>query len=168
MKKKRLKTPPPRLPLKWLAIVPILEGLTPLVVGFALLVHPEQISVGTGASITFLFLSSLFLGLLGLAAGVGIWLGRPWGWWLATYYSLYLALRGLNGVLSSLAAGELGSVLSYGWRLIIGTALAAYLCTEGSLSYFGVIHRKKWTSLLILLAATIGTILAFVVLAALE
>lgn len=166
MKQKRTKRPPPPAQLKWLAIVPILEGLTPLAAGFALLMNPEQVSAGMGTSTAFLFLSSLFLGLLGLAAGAGILIGKPWGWWLATYYSLYLALRGLNGVLSSLAAGESTSaVLSYGWRLVIGAALAAYLYTQGSLNYFGVSRPKKWVSFLILLAAAIGTILVFLALA---
>jgi len=165
MKGKNKRTPPPAQ-LKWLAIVPSLEGLTPLLAGFALLINPGQASGGTGTSTTFLLLSSLFLGLLGLAAGIGIWIGKPWGWWLAAYYSLYLALRGLNGVLSSLLMGESASaLLGYGWRLVIGVVLAVYLFTQGSLNYFGVSHPKKLASFLILLAAAIGTVLVFLALA---
>ena len=36
--------------------------------------------------------------LAGAAGGVGMWLGRAWGWWLATGYTVYAVLRAANAL----------------------------------------------------------------------
>ncbi|MFB5675787.1 hypothetical protein ACE3NQ_24910 [Paenibacillus terreus] len=41
-----------------------------------------------------------FLGVLGVAAGIGLWLGRQWGWWLALFYFANGVCRNINAMIS--------------------------------------------------------------------
>ncbi|MDF2658444.1 MAG: hypothetical protein K0Q94_1235, partial [Paenibacillus sp.] len=41
-----------------------------------------------------------FLGLLGVAGAVGMWLGKRWGWWLALFFFAYAITRNVNVLIS--------------------------------------------------------------------
>ena len=43
-------------------------------------------------------LSLTFLGVLGVAAGIGMWRGKVWGWWLGAFYLTYSVARSANAL----------------------------------------------------------------------
>lgn len=158
---------PSRLPVKWFAILPLLDAIASFFSAYAALQGGAQPPAAGGPSMTYLITGSIFLGVLALAAAAALWIGKPWGWWLATYYFVYTAVRSLIGVGSSVAAGQVGGgFIQYGLPLLIGLIVAGYLYAPGSLEYFGMSLRKRWPSLLLFVAAAAATILLFVGLAA--
>lgn len=151
--------------VRFLAVLTVVSGMVGLLGGIVVIGSIGDDSLVAGIPRPYLLISWIFTIGLGLATGVGMWLGRPWGWWLATYYFLWKALNGLTGVLGSLSSEPSMSVLrQYGWDVFFGTVLVIYLCRENSREYFGVGEQAKWKPLLILFAAAVGTLVAFFVL----
>jgi hypothetical protein len=102
-----------------------------------------------------------FLGLLGLAASVGMWLGKKWGWWLALFYFAYAVSRNVNVMISIASLTEQWGIPSqgigmtyakYGIRVLWNGSLLFYLCRESATTFFGTTETKKWKVLLIVFA----------------
>lgn len=102
-----------------------------------------------------------FLGLLGVAASVGLWFGKKWGWWLALFYFAYAITRNINVLISISSIAELYDVtgsemgthyVKYGIRMAWNGALLYYLCSENSSQYFGTAETKKWKAVLLVFA----------------
>lgn len=106
------------------------------------------VSSALGISSVLLQGSIAFLGLLGLAAAVGMWLGKKWGWWLALFYFAYAATRDINVLLTAVglaAAGEaMGSAfVKYGAAVLWNGLLLFYLCRETASTYFRTTETRK-------------------------
>lgn len=115
-----------------------------------------------------------FLGLLGVTAGVGMWLGKKWGWWVALFYFAYAVTRNVNVLITipslveqfgSLQQDQWAYYVKYGVRIIWNGSLIYYLCSENPSLYFRMTESKKWKAVLIvfaicLLVYLIGTLVA--------
>ncbi|TMV46838.1 hypothetical protein FE783_24680 [Paenibacillus mesophilus] len=102
-----------------------------------------------------------FLGLLGLAATVGMWLGKKWGWWLTLFYFAYAVARNINVMISIASLTEQWGIprqgvgmtyAKYGIRVLWNGFLLFYLCRESATTFFGTTEIKKWKALLIVFA----------------
>jgi hypothetical protein len=51
-------------------------------------------SIGVSSAIGFAAI--LFLGVLGVGAGIGMLIGKHWGWWAGAFYLFYSVARNLN------------------------------------------------------------------------
>jgi hypothetical protein len=102
-----------------------------------------------------------FLGLLGVAAGIGMWFGKKWGWWLALFYFAYAVTRNANVLISISSFTEqwgaprqgIGMIYAkYGIRMLWNGFLLFYLCRENAAIYFRTTETKKWKALLLVFA----------------
>lgn len=139
-----------------LAVLHILSGVALLVMiaGFG-----RQLgAIGSmwGTSPLFAQLSMLFLGVLTLAAGVGMWRGAAWGWWLAAFYYVYAIYRNANALLliSGMADQLVGEARGPGYyyvkhvgRVVTHSLVLFYLFRESVLAYFGLDQLAKGRAL---------------------
>lgn len=102
-----------------------------------------------------------FLGLLGVVGGVGMWLGKKWGWWLAMFYFAYSMTRNVNVIISiqgisdqfGMSGQDIGVYyLKYGIRALWNGILLFYMCRENATVFFNTMETKKWKALLIVFA----------------
>jgi len=108
------------------------------------------------------------LALAGIGAGLGIWWGKTWGWWLASFYLAYAIVRYANTMLSipaialqlNASGDEVMAIyLKYGARIIGHGLLLFYLSTTSVANYFGVAQISPWGRLGLLFTAA-GFLLA--------
>lgn len=159
---KRANAADSQFSLRWLSLLPFLNAIGTAVGAYMLLHDGPDTVEALGSSPTYLLIGSAFLAILGLVTGVGIWMQRRWGWWLAAYYFVYNGLRSVNALLSFLLPGSSGSGLT---RVLLGLVVdfgvAIYLYTPGPLNWFGVTLHRKWPSMLLIFAAAVGIGLFF-------
>ncbi|WP_127589033.1 hypothetical protein [Paenibacillus koleovorans] len=118
-----------------------------------------------GVSAVLLQGSISLIGLSGVAAAVGMWIGKKWGWWLALFYFAYAVCRNVNviisipGVAEQLGAAVQDQTVNYvkhGIRVVWNSLLMLYLCGEGATTYFfGMTSINKWKAVLIVFAVSI-------------
>ncbi|WP_410768950.1 hypothetical protein [Fontibacillus sp. BL9] len=141
-----------------LAILLVLGGLGTLVTQLMAFSNLNETASIVGVS-SYLFQGAVaFLGLLGVTAGVGTWIGKKWGWWLALFYFAYAVIRNINVIISIsnmfyLYEGSLsGSAMvyfKYAVRTLWNCLLIFYLCGETVTTFFKTTGIKKWKALLI-------------------
>lgn len=148
-----IRVPRPAL-ITWLAVLEIGGGSALLVMVAAFAPRLGPLAVLLGFSPSYVALSLLFLGSLSVAAGVGMWRGTKWGWWLAAFFFAYAIYRNVN-VLVTLPTildqlvGETGSPRSYyikhGGRVFLNAGLLYCMFQDEVLRYFGLrgIHKGK-------------------------
>ncbi|WP_166241587.1 hypothetical protein [Paenibacillus turpanensis] len=98
--------------------------------------------------------SIAFLGILGIAAGIGAWTGKKWGWWLAIFYFAYAiarnvnALVSINDVVNLLGApgqGVASYYIKYGFRVLWNALLFLFLLRSETVNiYFKTENTPKW------------------------
>ncbi|MFM9278937.1 hypothetical protein [Paenibacillus jiagnxiensis] len=106
-----------------------------------------------------------FLGGLGVAAGIGLWLGRQWGWWIALFYFAYAVCRNINAMISIPGLYEaygsegdvsmMASYIKYGFRTLWDVLLLYWLCRDTAAYHCGTQHVKKGKALLIVFGASL-------------
>lgn len=104
-----------------------------------------------------------FQGVIALAAGVGIWSRKKWGWWLATFYLCYSASLGFDLLLSPVFGRQQQVPLDYRGaiiRIVISLALLSYFFRGNVEQFFELAATSPWRRLGILLACTIAASLA--------
>lgn len=130
----------------------IVGGVCILLIQFWFAANFEDISASTGFSVVLLFGSILFLGLLYLSSGIGMWLGKWWGWWLAIFGFVYSVLRSVNVLVMVYRLGDLAEELSRGveyyystriGRIMFGLFFLGYLFRGNVREYFNVTHYSK-------------------------
>lgn len=104
---------------------------------------------------TILLVSILFLGGLGIAAGIGLWLAKKWGWWLAAFYFLYAFTRAVIDLVLPASAGvdASRSWLSAALGIFLCVVVLLYLYSREILAHFHLDKFPRWISLSILLVA---------------
>ena len=115
-----------------------------------------------------------FLGALGIAAGVGMWMGKRWGWWLGAFYLFYSIARNANALLTLPALVEQigppeGGVAKYqfryGGRIVFAALFLLYFFKANVVAWFGVDTMPAWKRVALLTGATIGIAALFAALA---
>ncbi len=79
-----------------ISILLVIGGLVLLVTQLTTFSMLSDVSSELGVSAVLLQAAFAFLGVLGVAAGIGGWFGKKWGWWLALFYFAYAAARASN------------------------------------------------------------------------
>jgi tetratricopeptide (TPR) repeat protein len=107
---------------------------------------------------------AVLVGMVHIAAGVGMWLGKSWGWWLAAFSYLYSLLNNASTLLlvpdmveayrePARGAGYyyLRELFNIGWDVFI----LVYWFREGVLDYFGLLDLSRLKAFVGLIAVTI-------------
>lgn len=112
-----------------------------------------------------LVLGMLFLAVLGITAGVGMWLGKQWGWWFGAFYYVYGVARNAPalGTVAELAddlpEGARGPGYYYakhGMRILVHLLILLYFFKGNVLAYFGLEEQSKWKAVSALVAACLA------------
>ncbi|WP_425396633.1 hypothetical protein [Aeoliella sp.] len=138
-----------------LAILHFIGGVVLLIAQFLLFTNLETIGGNlrfVGVSPLLLVIGLMFLAILTIASGVGMWMGTKWGWWLATFYYVYSIFR--NGaalftimvMMDQLEGGSRGPeyyVVKHGVRVIVHFLLFLYFFQGNVLDFFGLRALSK-------------------------
>ena len=113
-----------------------------------------------------LVLGVMLLAGLGLASGIGMWIGTRWGWWCGAFYYVYSVARNANAFFMVAELAEQFSqdphdlhgpgyyYAKFGGRVAIHSLLLLYFFKSNVLAYFGLSDIHKGKALLILIAIT--------------
>lgn len=105
------------------------------------------------------------IGLLLIVSGVGLFLGKRWGWWIGAFYYFYRAVGSAMVFLLALffvgiddgANSEAGLDLARGFMRIIGPIVViVFLYSKNVLQYFGIADHIKKRSTWVLIALALG------------
>jgi hypothetical protein len=152
-----------------LALLMAISGLGLLILQLIAFSVLNEASSLVGVTNTFFQAAIGFLGFLGVAGGVGMWLGKKWGWWLALFYFAYAITRNVNALLSiSDISDQYGALeqsltsyyIKYGIRILWNVLLLYFMCRENVMSYFNTTETKKWKALLIVFVVCIAIFVA--------
>ena len=139
-----------------LHIVGICLGTVMFLVPF---VQPDQLPNNfeeMGISIWKIILNMAIIGFLILFSGIGMLLGKKWGWYFAAYYYLNSLLRSgytlliIEQIYIHLdpADPEIQQAYTkYGGRFVIQLLLLLYLFRDNVLTFFGLQTKRKYVSL---------------------
>jgi hypothetical protein len=157
-------------------ILQIIGGGLILILLFIPVQRPEELEE-FGISVTLLKGAALFLGALTLAAGLGMFQRKPWGWRAGLASCIYGALRCANALLvaqelqeNSDVAGEVSE--SVYWRLgirgVLYLLIVVYLTRPHVKEYFQATQISSWkailqtTGILVILGAALSFVLRWV------
>jgi hypothetical protein len=111
--------------------------------------------------------ATAFIGILGVAGGVGMFCGKRWGWWLGSillWYSAVIEVSAIHDVASIArrhAVPALSVGLSYAGHLgeaLIAALLSWYLFSNPVSAYFQFPPRSKSVRCLFLFGATTASV----------
>lgn len=96
----------------------------------------------------FFWISFLIIGVLNFFSGIGLWLGKKWGWWVASFNFSYSIARGLNALYILSISDVFAEVatkqyIKFGGRIFISALILVYLFRKRILTYFGLENRSK-------------------------
>ena len=148
-----------------LAILYIVIGVISL--GFVARQGPTIDVEGSDRGVFFMMMA--LYPAIGLAAGVGMWLGRRWGWWLGLFGVVSMALRnlwaiaGLPGMLAAMGVPLSSATMLYakfGIRVLLSVLVAIYFLSNTVVGYFRVEKVRKRRALAIVAAISVLLIAA--------
>jgi hypothetical protein len=106
-----------------------------------------------------LIMGVMFLAVLAIASGVGMWRGAKWGWWLASFSYVYSIFRNGSALLTVVAmADELEGgargpeyyFVKHTVRIIVHFLLFLYFFKKNVLDFFGLQTLNKSQAISIL------------------
>jgi hypothetical protein len=154
-----------------LAVLGILGGIAILVMQIFTAKHYDTAAEYSGVSAISMLVNLTILGIWGLLSGIGMWIGKKWGWWLGATYISYSVLRNANALLTIseiVAQNPDQSIdatkyyIKHIGRVIIHSFIACYYFKANVLEFFGFPTERKWKRILAYIGATL---LIFIVLA---
>jgi len=159
-------TPPPDTTLEkshrpaylgWLAGYLVIYGAVLCILQLIAYNNLKESGVAFDYPPLLLLASIISLGVLGVAAGSGLWWGKKWGWWLATFYFLYAFCREVNTLLNPTSTGleSTRSWLSAGLGVLLSLVVLLYLYSHEILAHYHLEKFPRWISLLLLLVAAV-------------
>lgn len=144
----------------------VLGGLV-VVMPFASQANLGELTQHVGMPSWLLLGSLIFTALMSFLSGVGMWEGKPWGWWLAAFGFVYAMLKDANAIwmipklIERYGAPDRGAgyyYLKYGFRLFLSAAILAYLYRPVVRAFFRL-QAPIFRSLALLIGAALGVFL---------
>lgn len=168
---KRTTTPRPT-GISILAILLIVGGIVAFGAQFLLFANLEALEESlrsVGIPPVLVVIGAMFLTILSLASGVGMWMATKWGWWLASFYYVYSIFRNGSALLmvftmaDQLEGGSRGPeyyVIKHGGRILIQFFLLLYFFRGNVLEYFGLETLNKGKAVGILVGVCVAITVA--------
>ena len=120
--------------LKILAAVAIVFGVLTIFSGGRALFGGTEARAAVGKAVDFVLWFNFLAGFAYVAAGIGLWLRRPWAAGMALALALLTALffAALGGHIAAGAAYEMRTVLAMALRTAFWAAIAAVACSAAA------------------------------------
>ena len=178
MEESRKKRPIGISILSWLHILGGAAGAA-IVVAFlpGMWNTPEALGVlnAIGIPPALLLLAIVFLLILACLSGVGMWMGKRWGWFLGSFYYAYsvvrniIALAAIPGLLGALSSEELAEAThgpgyyyaKHGTRVVVHALLYLYFFKSNVRAYFGFRNRRRWLPAIVQIVICIAIVASF-------
>lgn len=145
----RRRTKPDRpLGLSILAALHVIGGILLFGAQFLLWSRYEEMQQpmqAIGIPPILLLVAIMFLSLLGIASGVGMWTGARWGWWAAAFYYIYGIFRNASALLAlaewaehleGSARGPGYYLVKHSGRIVVHALILLYLMKGNVLEFF--------------------------------
>jgi hypothetical protein len=116
-----------------------------------------------------LIIGVVFLAILTISSGVGMWMGTKWGWWLAAFYYVYSIFRNGSALFTVIAmADQLDGdsrgpeyfMIKHGGRIVVHFLLFLYFFKGNVLEFFGLEGLSKAKAVGILVGICIAITVA--------
>lgn len=145
-----------------LAVLHIIGGGLLLIAQFVMIANLNAMQEpleSIGIPPALLIVGVMFLCVVTLASGVGMWLGTRWGWWLMAFYYVYGILRNAMAIvtvgmladqLEGAARGPEYYVVKHGMRVVIQAMILCYCFKANVVEYFDLRDVSKLKALAIL------------------
>lgn len=126
-----------------------------------------------------LVVAAFFIFGLAIASGIGMWMGRRWGWYLGSFYYVYSIARSVNVIatipvlMSSMSPGEVAGMsqapsdyyLKHGARIVVHLLIFLYFFKGNVREFFSLTEQKKWKPVLAETGICIGIAAVFTIIA---
>lgn len=158
-----------------LSVLYFLSGIAILAIPFLFQGASLKGFESIGVSEIGAYLSIGFLALLGIFAGIGMWIGKKWGWWLGAFYILYSIARNTNAlimipsVVEQYGAQDIevtSFYIKHGGRVIFHSLLLLYFFKGNVVEYFSVGGTSPWKRFGVLLGILSGVFVFFALISA--
>lgn len=112
-----------------------------------------------------LIVGVMFLAVVTIAAGIGMWVGTQWGWWLAAFNFVYNIFRNGSALVTILGMSdqwELGDrdpeyyVFKHGGRIVVQFLLLLYFLNRDVLRFFGLRELNRVKAVCIIVGVCVG------------
>ncbi len=114
-----------------------------------LFLSTQKIDIKSVASLssTVMF-NGVLLGVWALVAGIGMWFGKKWGWWLGATYLSYSVFRNINVLFTIFTMlGEFPietrHIVKPLGRVLIHASICTYCFKDAILEFFGFSTERK-------------------------
>jgi len=132
----------------------------------------SRVSESLGVSTLLTMVHLAFLDALGVAAGIGMWTGRKWAWWLGVLLLSYVIARNTNAlfVISDVVreygepeAGATRFYVKHVGRIIVNSLVILYFFKSNVVGYFQVAGIRTRKRFLVVVGTPIGIVAIFAV-----
>lgn len=153
-----------------LSILSILSGLGVLILQILYNETLVQLMNEFEFSSMILVISVTFLALTSLISGVGMFLGKKWGWWLGAFCIIYAIIRNANALISifnmtdyieSSTKGLKYYLTKHIGRIITNGLVFTYFFKNNVMEYFRIKHYSKYKVALQLIVTGICIFILF-------
>jgi len=145
-----------------------------ILVAVYLLSHDDKLQEAldsVGIPLPMLLAGIGFLGLLGVASGIGMLRGKKWGWYLGSFWYAYAIIRNaaalitVYGLSAEIAAAETARgpgfyYFKFSMRIFISALILLYFFKANVRAYFGLQQTPLWKPVAVELAASLGIAVA--------
>jgi len=134
------------------AVLYVFSGIGILGMQIWSLINQPELANSIGVSSFLLTTVITFMGIIILIAGIGMFKGERWGWFVSLYYQAFnIGRNALAGVYIFMSRDELifaGANLSkhyikFSGRVLIGVAILYYFVSGPVMEYFEINQSKK-------------------------
>lgn len=118
----------------------------------------------------------MFLAILSIASGIGMWRGTTWGWWMGSFYYVYAIFRNASALLTAASMAEelenserglIFYLVKHSIRILVSFLFLSLFFKENVLDFFGMNGVDKRQSIARLFGigfavSSFGSIIAWV------
>jgi hypothetical protein len=163
-----------------LSVLHFLGGVVLLILAAAfpiLTANKPEIAEGmaaVGIPLPLLIAGIVFLAVLAIGSGIGMWIGAKWGWYLGSFYYMYSVVRNILAFLNvyllvdQMPAAEVAAMtrgpeyhyFKFGGRVVIHALIFLYFFKGNVVEHFGLKDTSGWKVLLIEFGICVGIVAA--------
>lgn len=148
-----------------LSILVLVGGIGIILTQIKFYANLNELSTELGISLIAFFVSVLFLIVLSIGSGIGMWLGKKWGWWLGAFYYVHAILRYVYALITAIIMNEQLKdtsrsaeyyLITYMGRIVIHALILRYYFKDNVMEYFNISSYSKVKSALIVIVVGIA------------